>query len=383
MSSEFLLTTYCVLILLASLAGGVIPLMVRLTHQRLQLAVSLVAGVMLGVGLLHMLPHALGEAPAHSEAIFAWVLGGVLTMFFIERFFCFHHHDVPMPESEAGVGSSGDPVPHDHEGESHRHGHASAAGQGRFGPQAHRLGWVGAAIGLTLHTVIAGIALAASIEAERENAHVAALAGFGTFLAIFLHKPFDAMTITTLMTVGSWKKSSAHLVNGLFALMIPVGVGLFYLGLSHAGDGTNLIAYALAFSAGTFLCVSLSDLLPELQFHTHNRVALSAALLLGLSVSGGVSLLESDEHDHSGHGHSLAAVEAGSEPHHVRGVVGGPSGQGHEGVHPDGGREHAGEGLKPEQLGQKNRAPVPPAVPGRLSTDGAKRVSRSTPFSAT
>jgi zinc and cadmium transporter len=41
-------------------------------------------------------------------------------------------------------------------------------------------------------------------------------------------------------------------------------------------------AVALAFSAGTFLCIALSDLLPELQFHSHDRLKLSVALLAGV-----------------------------------------------------------------------------------------------------
>jgi len=53
-----LLASYCALILLASLLGGWLPLMVRLTHTRLQVATSFVAGLMLGVGLLHLVPHA-------------------------------------------------------------------------------------------------------------------------------------------------------------------------------------------------------------------------------------------------------------------------------------------------------------------------------------
>jgi len=91
-----LLVFYCLLILLASLAGGWLPLMIRLTHRRMQLAVSLVAGVMLGVGLLHLLPHALVEAPNAMDAVFTWTLVGFLAMFFIERFFCFHRHEVPQ-----------------------------------------------------------------------------------------------------------------------------------------------------------------------------------------------------------------------------------------------------------------------------------------------
>ena len=370
MSSDLLLLIYCALILLASVSGGLIPLVVRLTHQRMQLAISLVAGVMLGVGLLHMLPHALLEAPDHSQMIFACVLGGFLAMFFIERFFCFHHHDVPMPEGEASGGT------HNHEGGSHRHDHATANDPGVHGTirqEAHRLGWIGASIGLTLHTIIAGIALAASIEAESMGEHTTALAGFGTFLVIFLHKPFDAMTITTLMTVGAWRKSIAHLVNGLFALMIPAGVGLFYLGLSHADDGANLVAYALAFSAGTFLCVSLSDLLPELQFHAHNRVALSVSLLLGLSVAGGVGLLESHNHGHAGHGHALAAADHGAEhghQGHAHQSAGDPASHEHETAqaHRDDeeGHDHAAEGHANEASRLGHREEDHPAVAHRM-----------------
>ena len=52
------LILYCLLILLASLLGGWVPLLVRLTHRRMELLVSFVSGVMLGVAVLHLLPHA-------------------------------------------------------------------------------------------------------------------------------------------------------------------------------------------------------------------------------------------------------------------------------------------------------------------------------------
>ena len=51
-------------------------------------------------------------------------------------------------------------------------------------------------------------------------------------------------------------------------------------------------AIALAFSAGTFLCIALSDLLPELQFHSHDRLPLSAALLTGFALMAGAALAE-------------------------------------------------------------------------------------------
>ena len=43
MPAEAYLILYCIVILLASLAGGAIPMIVRLTHKRIQVAISLVA----------------------------------------------------------------------------------------------------------------------------------------------------------------------------------------------------------------------------------------------------------------------------------------------------------------------------------------------------
>ena len=272
-----LLVVYCLLVLLVSLVGGWLPLMVRLTHRRMQLAVSMVAGLMLGVGLLHLLPHALLDAPDATHAVFGWVLVGFLVMFFTERYFCFHHHEAPSGEESS---------PEEH----HHH-------------EPHALTWSGAAVGLTLHTVINGVALAASVEAETRLGAGGWLAGLGTFLVIFLHKPLDSMTISMLMTAGGWSLAARHVVNAIFALMIPLGVVLFYLGLGHAHEGSHLVAYALAFSAGTFLCIAGSDLLPELQFHTHDRGALSLAVLAGLALSLLIGAIESGAHDHNHDAH--------------------------------------------------------------------------------
>ncbi|MCG8451079.1 MAG: ZIP family metal transporter [Pirellulales bacterium] len=273
------LTYYCLLILGASILGGMIPIWFRLTHRGMELAVSFVAGVMLGVGLLHMLPHAFEQTRAVASAsastvdldVMLWLLAGLLTMFFIERFFCFHHHEV----------EDGEVTCHHEQDGSHGHG--------------HDITWSGAALGLTLHSVIAGVALAASVAHGHEGT---SLAGLGTFLVILLHKPFDSMTIATLMARGGWSLGWRHLVNGLFALAIPLGAAIFYVGIVGEGDGGTTLGYALAFAAGTFLCISLSDLLPELQFHDHDRGKLSLALLLGLALAYGICRLESTTHLH-------------------------------------------------------------------------------------
>ena len=270
------LTYYCLLILGASIAGGMIPVWFRLTHRWMEVAVSFVAGVMLGIGLLHMLPHALeqvgsqaGDEPDTFLRVMLWVLAGLLTMFFIERFFCFHHHDVEDGEVTCH---------HDHE---HHNG--------------HDMTWSGAALGLTLHSIFAGVALAASVQHGADSAW---LPGLGTFLVILLHKPFDSMTIATLMAHGGWSLAWRHVVNGLFALAIPIGAAIFHFGVMGENGGGLGLGYALAFASGTFLCIALSDLLPELQFHDHDRGKLSAALLLGLALAYGVCQLEAISHTH-------------------------------------------------------------------------------------
>jgi zinc transporter ZupT len=52
------LVAYSVVIGLASLAGGAFAAFLQMGHRRLQFVLSFVAGTMLGVGVLHLLPHA-------------------------------------------------------------------------------------------------------------------------------------------------------------------------------------------------------------------------------------------------------------------------------------------------------------------------------------
>src|SRR6202142_316239 len=98
-SSVTLLAIYCSLVLLASLAGGWLLLIIRPTHSRLQIAISFVAGLMLGIALLHFLPDAAEQLHSLDRTV-AWMLGGFLVMFFVQRFFHFHHHDSPEGDPE-------------------------------------------------------------------------------------------------------------------------------------------------------------------------------------------------------------------------------------------------------------------------------------------
>ncbi|MHC4972019.1 MAG: ZIP family metal transporter [Planctomycetota bacterium] len=258
MAPAVLLVAYCALIVAASLAGGALPGWSKLTHARMHVLLSFVAGLMLGVSLFHMLPHA-AHYVGSLDTVVGWMVAGLLTMFFLIRAFHFHEHEPVSKE------------------------------------RAHRLGWVGVAVGLGLHTAIDGVALSASVVAE--SADGAPVGGLGTFLAIVLHKPLDAMAIVALMAAGGWAARPRLLVNLGFALMCPLGAVLFYFGVG--AEASVPVGCALGFAAGTFLCISLSDLLPEVHFHSHDRVKLSVALLLGIALAWAIGLVEGAEvHGH-------------------------------------------------------------------------------------
>jgi len=282
MTPVWLLTIYCALVLVASLAGGWLLLIIHPTHTRLQMAISFVAGLMLGIALLHFLPDA--DAQLHSlDRTVAWMLGGFLVMFFLQRFFHFHHHDSAEGDPEDCDQAHTAPDSHNHDHAHHAHTLADKSAQ--------QLSWVGTALGLSLHSLLDGVALAAAVEAG-VHGHVK-FAGLGVALVVILHKPFDAMAISTLMTAGGSSRLSRHILNGLFALVSPVGAVLFYFGASQfANSDVAFLGCALAFCAGTFLCIASSDLLPELQFHSHDRFKLSVALLAGLAVAIVIKLFE-------------------------------------------------------------------------------------------
>jgi len=297
-----LLIGYSAAIILASMIGGYLPSKVKLTHTRLQLLMSFVGGLMLGVALFHLLLHAVLDSPREElPQVMTGVGLGIMLMFLLLRAFHFHQHDlsaesVAAPEILPELGCA--PLPghdhdHDHDdGHRHNHGHGHGHSHGGEALSRRRFSWIGIALGLGLHSVMDGVALAASCLRAPSSGGEAALWGLGTFLAVLLHKPLDAVSITTVMAATGWKRSVCTAVNISFAVMCPVGAALAWWGLLGTHSHPLLISYLLAFSAGVFLCISLSDLLPEMQFHAHNQWGLTLSLFAGLLLAWGLMFLE-------------------------------------------------------------------------------------------
>lgn len=272
------LLLYSAAIAVGSYAGGILPRMITMTHTRTQLAMSAVSGLMLGVAFYHLLPHSLaefGDTAAIDHAVW-WLMIGLVSMLLLLRLFHFHQHDF-TPAAEHG--------PCEHHDHDHHHKQDVV--------RVSKLSWMGVAFGLGVHTIIDGVALAAVVLAEGASSTHVAWVGLGVFFAILLHKPLDAVSIATLAKTAGLSIQRQRLVNFGFALMCPFGALLFFLGFQSFGAiAPELLGATLAFAAGAFICIALSDLLPEVHFHSHDRLKLSLTFVLGIALAYAISFIE-------------------------------------------------------------------------------------------
>ncbi len=310
-----LLIAYSLAVFAAGLLGGWLPRRFHMTHTRTQLTMSLVAGLMLGVAFFHLIPHSVLAESGGVDFAMGWVVAGLVFMLLLLRLFHFHQHDFDphAPEVEHAhichEGGAGEHLGHAyahadlaHEGpgagtsdsgahshspsQSHSHAHGHEGIDAPKGPYT----WLGLLLGLSIHTVVDGIALGAVMRAE--PAAGAGILGMGVFLAVLLHKPLDALSIETVMATTGADTQARHWVNLAFAALCPAAAIAFWL-LADPGVASGLLLpAALAFSAGAFVCIALGDLLPEIQFHSHDRFKLTLLFLLGICIAWAIGAIE-------------------------------------------------------------------------------------------
>ena len=268
LDATWLLIGYVTVIGLVSFTGGHFANVGQTTHRIAQLIVSFIAGFILGLAIFHLLPHALAIAAEHGSRleVMIYVALGVVVMIFFLHVFQFHSHE---SLSSPGVNSYGT-----HKGEG-----AREATLGSF--------WA-LTIGLGLHTFIEAVTLGVTVElSDRYDGTEGLLPGLAMFIAITLHKPLDAYSVLSLAQRAGYTKRRRIFVNVAFALLCPiVAVSAYFIGVSFEEYFTHrYVGIFLSFATGTFLCIALSDLLPEIQFHRHDKGWLALMLLLGLCFS--------------------------------------------------------------------------------------------------
>lgn len=252
-----LLAIYASALFIVSVLGGWITEIGTMTHTRTQIVMSFVAGFLMGISLFHLLPSAVESLPdEHAiETVVLWIAAGMLSMVILLRAFDFHQHD--FSGESANLFSEGDV----------------------------KTSLLGIAVGLGFHTITEGAALGTSMRIQMLQGD--ALPGIAACLAILLHKPLDAYSITGMMKVRGYSLRSRTIVNIGYASICPAIVILIYLlaELSEPILEGPVFGCALAYAVGAFLCIALSDLLPEIHFHRHDRGKLLASLAGGITLA--------------------------------------------------------------------------------------------------
>lgn len=222
-----------------SLIGGLI----LLSKEKLALKIShffasFAAGVLLGSAFFDLLPEAFHEGEDFS--IFSWVLVGIVLFFLLERFIhWFHHHD----EFHDHLKESKSTVPL-------------------------------IIIGDTVHNFIDGVVMAATFL-------VSIPLGIITALAVAAHEIPQEIGDFGLMLHKGMKRKKIILVNILSAAAAFIGAIITYL-LGNILEG--YISIFLALTAGFFIYIAASDLIPEIHHEKRKKFAAIETLLLLLGI---------------------------------------------------------------------------------------------------
>ena len=242
-----------------SLAGGVYLLYGKWGVDKLQrVSVPFAAGALLAAAFVDLLPEAMEGSDTHVISLV--VLTSFLVFFLLERSLSwFHHH--------------------------HEHEHANP----RYRRNSSLI-----VIGDTLHNFIDGLAIGASFL-------VSPATGIITTIAITAHEIPQEIGDFGLLLAKGMKKRNVVLANLLSALATVVGAVLVY---ALGGSVPISEPILLAITAGFFIYIAASDIIPTIHAEPKRRTAniQAAVLLLGVLFVGVTTTLAHDmigghEHD--------------------------------------------------------------------------------------
>jgi ZIP family zinc transporter/zinc and cadmium transporter len=178
----------------------------------IELLVAFGAGFMLSVAIVELLPEAFARSGRLAPAL---VLLGYLAVHFTQHTLTPHFH---------------------------------------FGEETHPVSSIAgtsALVGLLLHTFFDGVAIASAFLVRPEL-------GIMVFVAIFLHKLPEGVTISSLMMAGGRTRGRAVGAAALLGIATVLGVVL-------TEEVGFLVQHGLAISAGVTIYVAASNLVPEFQ----------------------------------------------------------------------------------------------------------------------
>ena len=226
---------------IAALIGGVI----LLSKEKFALKIShflasFAAGVLLGTAFFDLLPEAMHEGEGTGVDVFFYTLVGIVIFFLIERFIhWFHHHEEY----------------HEHEKET-----------------KSTLPLI--IIGDTMHNFLDGVVIAATFMVNPQ-------VGILTALAVFAHEIPQEIGDFGLMLHKGLSRKRIIMVNIISAAAAFIGAIITYL-LGNVLEG--YLPIFLAITAGFFIYIAASDLIPEIHHEKRRGFAIIESLLLILGI---------------------------------------------------------------------------------------------------
>ena len=221
-------------------------------RRALPYVISVAVGVLLATGSAHLLPEAV-EALGNRPAVWITLVLTILALYTFERVFHVISGVSAEPANDAEAA---------HDLGHHDHHHASK-------PATLLLGCI-------THSLVDGTSVAAAFAIDRR-------VGWVTALAVGLHEiPHRLGDFALLVHMGLARGRAALLAIGAGGSSL-LGWGVVMLLGAH---GSQNVAWLLPVSAGSFLYISLVDLLPELQTERSPSAVLWQIVCLG----GGIVL---------------------------------------------------------------------------------------------
>ena len=200
--------------------------------------IALAAGALLGDAFIHLIPESIEEIGGTQAALF--VLGGIVLFFILEKLLRWHHH-------------------HDTE-----HDHVREEPLGPLVITAD-----------IIHNLIDGIIIAASFL-------ISIPLGIATTIAVALHELPQEISDFALLIHAGYTRVKALILNFVSALFAVIGALLVLLFANVESAVPSLIAL----TAGGFIYIAGTDLVPELQKRSDVRASVVQLIgfLIGIAV---------------------------------------------------------------------------------------------------
>jgi zinc and cadmium transporter len=234
------------LVILFSLVGGLFSLVggiLLLSSEKLakttkKWAAPFAAGALLAAAFVGLIPEAIHENPDDVEGILKWVLIGLLGFFLLERSIrYFHHH--------------------------HEHGETDRKSVGHL-----------IIIGDTVHNFMDGLAIAAGFLIDVPT-------GIATALAVAAHEVPQEIADFGLLLSKGFSRMSVVVINVLSSLATVVAAALLW---SYGNDSGLNFGPVFGVTAGFFIYIAVSDIIPSIHNNKKRRTADIETMLLFIGV---------------------------------------------------------------------------------------------------